>query len=78
MREAAIGCGRNTQTISRCIWSGKLPAQKLGNQLFIKKRDWQIFCEKRGVNKRQTANLNEFLKEAKIIREQILDGLTRE
>ena len=45
VREASKESGRNTETVRRWIWSGKLPAQKLGNQLFIKKGDWQTFLK---------------------------------
>ena len=36
VKEAAQRCGKNQETIRRWVWSGKLPAEKLGNQLFIK------------------------------------------
>jgi excisionase family DNA binding protein len=36
VREAAKTCDRNPETIRRWIWQGKLPAEKLGNQLFIR------------------------------------------
>jgi len=39
VREAARVCRRTSETVRRWIWEGKLPAQKLGNQLFIKRRD---------------------------------------
>jgi len=35
VREVARRCHRSEETIRRWIWSGKLPARKLGNQLFI-------------------------------------------
>ncbi|MBI4596472.1 MAG: helix-turn-helix domain-containing protein [Candidatus Tectomicrobia bacterium] len=44
VREAAQECGRNMETIRRWIWAGKLPAQKLGNQLFIKRSDLISYC----------------------------------
>jgi hypothetical protein len=44
IREAARQCGRNMETVRRWVWGGKLPAQKLGNQLFIRKRDLASFC----------------------------------
>jgi len=50
VREAARQCGRNAETVRRWIWGGKLAAQKLGNQLFIKKEDFTVFC-------RETATL---------------------
>ncbi len=42
VREAARECGRNTETIRRWIWAGKLPARKLGNQLFVKRSELQV------------------------------------
>lgn len=35
VHEAARECHRNPETIRRWIWEGKLPARKLGRQLFI-------------------------------------------
>jgi excisionase family DNA binding protein len=49
VREAANQCGRNAETVRRWIWGGKLPAQKLGNQLFIKKQDLALFCRETAV-----------------------------
>ncbi len=49
VREAAHQCGRNAETVRRWIWGGKLPAQKLGNQLFIKKQDLAVFCRETAV-----------------------------
>ncbi len=39
IREAAQEAGRTAETVRRWVWAGKLPAQKLGNQLFVKKSD---------------------------------------
>jgi excisionase family DNA binding protein len=39
VKEAARLCGRNPETVRRWIWEGKLPARKLGNQLFIRRAD---------------------------------------
>jgi excisionase family DNA binding protein len=44
VKEAAQKCGRNTETVRRWIWSGKLNAEKLGNQLFIKKSALENYC----------------------------------
>jgi len=49
VREAARECGRNPETVRRWVWSGKLPAEKLGNQLFIKKTDLALFCRETAV-----------------------------
>lgn len=39
VREVARRCHRSEETIRRWIWSGKLPARKLGNQLFVEEGD---------------------------------------
>lgn len=39
VREVARECKRTEETIRRWIWSGKLPATKLGNQLFVRRKD---------------------------------------
>jgi len=35
VREVARRCHRSEETVRRWIWSGKLPAKKLGNQLYV-------------------------------------------
>jgi excisionase family DNA binding protein len=52
VREAARECGRNMETVRRWIWAGKLPAEKLGNQLFIKKEDLASYCRESAVKYR--------------------------
>ncbi len=49
VREAAKLCGRNPETVRRWIWGGKLPAEKLGNQLFIKKSALDSYCRETAV-----------------------------
>ena len=49
VREAAKECGRNPETVRRWVWSGKLPAQKLGNQLFIRRSDLAGYCRETAV-----------------------------
>ena len=39
VRDAARRTGRNAETVRRWIWDGKLPARKIGNQLFIEEED---------------------------------------
>jgi excisionase family DNA binding protein len=39
VRDVARAAGRSEETVRRWIWSGKLPATKLGNQLFVRKKD---------------------------------------
>lgn len=39
VREVARICGKSEETVRRWIWSGKLRATKLGNQLFVSRAD---------------------------------------
>lgn len=39
VREVARRCHRSEETVRRWIWSGRLPARKLGNQLFVQAGD---------------------------------------
>ncbi len=39
VRDVARKCQRSEETVRRWIWSGKLRAKKLGNQLFVDPRD---------------------------------------
>jgi excisionase family DNA binding protein len=45
VREAAKTCDRNPETIRRWIWHGKLPAEKLGNQLFVRQSDLEKYLQ---------------------------------
>ena len=67
VREAARECGKNPETIRRWIWLGKLPSQKLGNQLFVKKGDLNPFCG-RDVEMKQT---EDWMIRAKALREKM-------
>lgn len=69
VREAARACQRTTETVRRWIWEGKLPAQKIGNQLFIK-RDDLTRLRNRGEGRDSSGELAA-LSEAKAIRERI-------
>ena len=71
VREAAGECGRNMETVRRWIWSGKLPADKLGNQLFIKRSNLEAFCQSKGIKKKSSFAVIKFLAEAKALRERI-------
>jgi len=69
VREAARVCRRTTETVRRWIWEGKLPAQKLGNQLFIKRGDLaRLTLRGRG---RDSSNELAVLTEVAAIRERI-------
>ena len=50
VREAAKECKRTAETVRRWVWGGRLPARKLGNQLFIKRSDLTSVCREVGVN----------------------------
>jgi excisionase family DNA binding protein len=64
VREAAKECGRNMETVRRWIWGGKLPAQKLGNQLFIKRSDFASFCRETVVREYKAEAKPDFLERA--------------
>lgn len=64
VREAARECGRNMETVRRWIWAGKLPAQKLGNQLFIKKSDLASYCRETAIHQYKAKPKPDFLERA--------------
>jgi excisionase family DNA binding protein len=68
VKEAAKESRRNMETVRRWIWTGKLPAQKLGNQLFIKKDDWENFLS--GMNKQKNDRFR-FIEHAVALQEKI-------
>ena len=45
VREIARACHRSEETVRRWIWSGKLPARKLGNQLFARRSDVEALAQ---------------------------------
>jgi excisionase family DNA binding protein len=45
VREVARACQRSEETVRRWIWSGKLRARKLGNQLFVKREDVEALSQ---------------------------------
>lgn len=61
VREAARMCNRNMETVRRWIWGGKLPAQKLGNQLFINRDDLAGYCRETAVKPYQAEKKVDFL-----------------
>ncbi len=71
VREAARECGRNMETIRRWIWGGKLSAQKLGNQLFIKRNDLDIFCRENTTRVYKAEPKTDFLERAIALRNRI-------
>lgn len=68
VREVSKESGRNMETVRRWIWAGKLPAQKLGNQLFIKRSDFEIFLK--NTNK-QKGDRFRFIERAVALQERI-------
>lgn len=71
VKEAAKICSRNTETIRRWIWNGKLPAEKLGNQLFIKKRDLDIYCRETAIEPYRSTKKQDFLERAIALQNRI-------
>ena len=71
VREAAKECGRNMETVRRWIWSGKLPAEKLGNQLFIKRGDLAAFCRETAIRKYEAEPKPDFLERAIALQKRI-------
>ncbi|MBI4288239.1 MAG: helix-turn-helix domain-containing protein [Chloroflexi bacterium] len=69
VREAARAVGRTTETVRRWIWAGKLPAQKLGNQLFVRRADLALFVSTQ--QGRRSASQGDVLQRMKAIRERI-------
>ena len=53
VRVAAQECRRTAETVRRWIWSGRLPAQKLGNQLFVSRTDLARLCRESQASDRQ-------------------------
>lgn len=71
VREAARECGRNMETVRRWIWAGKLPAEKLGNQLFIKKSDFTSFCRETAIREYEAKPKPDFLERAIALQKRI-------
>lgn len=71
VREAAKQCGRNMETIRRWIWGGKLPAQKLGNQLFIKRADLAEYCRETATAPYQAGSRSDLISRMRELREEI-------
>ena len=45
VREVARLCDRTEETVRRWIWSGRLPARKIGNQLFVSRLDLETSAD---------------------------------
>ncbi len=71
VREAARACGRNAETVRRWIWSGKLPAEKLGNQLFIKRSTLDNFCRETLIREYKVEAKPDFFDRAIILQNKI-------
>lgn len=68
VRDAATVSGRNPETVRRWIWQGKLPAKKLGNQLFIDRKDLDALLDP---STKRSQHLAEFIARARALREDI-------
>ncbi len=64
VRQAAKESGRNPETVRRWIWNGKLHAEKLGNQLFVKRRALEAFSKEMGPEEAENAPRPDFLERA--------------
>jgi len=71
VRDAAKESGRDMETVRRWIWSGKLPAQKFGNQLFIRRSDLRAFFKRSGANKHGSWDRLEFIERAEALQKRI-------
>lgn len=71
VRQAARQCGRNMETVRRWIWAGKLPAQKLGNQLFIKKSALDNYCRETAMKPYHVEKKEDFLERAIRLQDRI-------
>ncbi|MBI4330512.1 MAG: helix-turn-helix domain-containing protein [Chloroflexi bacterium] len=47
VRQAAMQSGRTAEAVRRWVREGKLPAEKLGNQLFVRKSDLALLLSRR-------------------------------
>ncbi len=73
VREAARIVGRTTETVRRWIWDGKLPAQKMGNQLFVRRADLTPLAG--GAYEQTTSGGKDVLEELRANREKIAQRL---
>jgi excisionase family DNA binding protein len=48
VRQAAAIVGRSAETIRRWVWSGRLPARKVGRKLLIEARDLEALQNRYG------------------------------
>ncbi len=71
VRQAAKKSGRNPETVRRWIWNGKLPAEKLGNQLFVKRRALEAFTKEMGAEEAENAPRPDFLERAIALQNRI-------
>ena len=71
VREAARECGRNMETVRRWSWAGKLPAEKLGNQLVIKRSDLASYCRETAIRQYKAEPKPDFLERAIALQNRI-------
>jgi len=71
VREAARACGRNPETIRRWIWSGKLPAEKLGNQLFVRRSAFESYCRETATKPYQAGGRSGLIGRMRDLRERV-------
>ena len=74
VREVARRCHRSEETVRRWIWSGKLRAQKLGNQLFVRPdalADVETPSQSAGKKKPGERDSSDWLKSSRRLRERL-------
>ncbi len=71
VRQAAKECGRNPETVRRWIWNGKLTAEKLGNQLFVRRTVLEAFTKDLGADETESAPKPDFLGRAIALQDRI-------
>ncbi len=71
VRQAAKECGRNPETVRRWIWNGKLTAEKLGNQLFVKRSVLDAFTRELGADETENAPRPDFIDRAIALQDRI-------
>jgi excisionase family DNA binding protein len=71
VKEVAQYCGVGEETVRRWVWSGKLPAQKLGNQLFIKEKDLKLLPSPQKKRPKESTLKSGFVKEAQALHDEI-------
>lgn len=85
VREVARACGRTEETVRRWIWSGKLPARKLGHQLFVARSDVDALIAPRvseaktrySTRRSHVASPERYLEKKRYTRQEMISAIER-